>query len=96
MKINRALTYYYFTLATIHDKMRGGYIPIHNDKWAKQLAKTCVWSIIEKLCVDRRFIIETALDHEEADLAEKSAETDERQGKIVFLHELTPEEPSEY
>ncbi len=70
-KIVEALAYYYFSLATIHDKMRDeGYIPIHNNSEAKQLAKS-VWATIEKLCVDRQFIIKTALDHVEADLARK-------------------------
>jgi len=58
-KIDEALAYYYFSLATIHDKMRDdGYIPIHNNSEAKQLAKS-VWAIIENLCVDRQFIIKT-------------------------------------
>lgn len=74
-KIDEALAYYYFSLATIHDKMRDeGYIPIHNNSEAKQLAKS-VWATIEKLCVDRQFILKTALDHVEADLAKKPAET---------------------
>jgi len=95
-RIDEALSYYYFSLATIHDKMReGDYIPIHNDRSAKQLAES-VWAIIKKLCVDRQFIIKTALDHIMTDLAEKEeAETDFQQGKIGFLQELPPEEPSE-
>ncbi|MBC8470958.1 MAG: hypothetical protein H8D56_15910 [Planctomycetes bacterium] len=76
-KIDEALAYYYFSLATIHDKMRDeGYIPIHNNSEAKQLAKS-VWATIEKLCVDRQFIIKIALDYVEADLARKKpAETE--------------------
>lgn len=71
LKIDEALAYYYFSLATIHDKMYDeGYTPIHNDSCAKQLAES-VWAIIENLCVDRRFIIETALDHVKTDLAKK-------------------------
>lgn len=94
-KIDEALAYYYFSLATIHDKMREEYIPIHNDSRAKQLANTGVWPIIENLCVDKQFIIRTALGHVEADLDEEPAETDFRQDKIGFLQELKPEEPSE-
>jgi len=67
-KIDEALAYYYFSLATIHDKMRDeGYIPIHNNSEAKQLAKS-VWATIEKLCFDRQFIIKTALDYVKSDL----------------------------
>lgn len=76
LKIDEALAYYYFSLATIHDKMREGYTPIHNDSWARQLANTGVWPIIENLCVDRQFIIKTALDHVKADL-EKPTETEQ-------------------
>jgi len=89
--IDKALACYYFSLATIHDKMReGDYIPIHNDTYAKQLAKS-VWPTIENLCVDRRFIIKTALDNVEANLAQEPPETDPPQGKIGFLQELPPE-----
>ncbi len=78
-KIDEALAYYYFSLATIHDKMRDeGYIPIHNNSEAKQLAKS-VWATIETLCVDRQFIIKIALDHVEADLAKKPAETGQKE-----------------
>jgi len=78
-KIDEALAYYYFSLATIHDKMRDeGYIPIHNNSEAKQLAKS-VWAIIENLCVDRQFIIKTAIDHVEADLAKKPAGTGQKE-----------------
>ena len=75
-KIDEALAYYYFSLATIHDKMRDdGYIPIHNNSEAKQLAKS-VWATIEKLCVDRQFILKTALDHVKTDIsANKPTET---------------------
>jgi len=70
-KIDEALAYYYFSLATIHDKMRNEeYTPIHNDRSAKQLAKS-VWPIIENLCVDRQFIIKAAFKYVKADLAIK-------------------------
>jgi len=71
LKIDEALAYYYFSLATIHDKMREGYILIHNETYAKQLAKS-VWPIIENLCVDRQFIIKAAFKHVKIDLAEKA------------------------
>ncbi len=71
-KIDEALVYYYFMLATIHDKMRDeGYIPIHNDAYAKQLAKS-VWPIIENLCVDRQCIIKDAFNCVKADLTAKT------------------------
>jgi len=74
-KIDEALAYYYFSLATIHDKMRNeGYIPIHNDTYARRLAKS-VWPIIENLCVDKQHIITTAFNHVEANPAQKPVET---------------------
>jgi len=95
LKIDEALANYYFLLATIHDKVREEYIPINNDIWPERLAKS-VWAIMENLYVDKQFIIKTALDHVIADLAEEEpTETDLEQGKIGFLQELTPEEPSE-
>mgnify|MGYP001105171346 CR=1 FL=1 len=80
LKIDEALAYYYFSLATIHDKMRNeGYIPIHNDSRAKQLANTGVWPIIENLCLDKQFIINTAFGHVEADLPKKP------EGNVVMM-----------
>ena len=74
-KIDEVLAYYYFSLATIHDKMRDeGYIPIHNDTYAKQLAKS-VWPIIENLCVDRQHIINAAFTYVKVDLAKKLTDT---------------------
>jgi len=84
-KINEALAYYYFSLATIHDKMREGYIPIHNDTCAKQLAKS-VWPHIENLCVDKQFIINAAFKYVKADLTDKTpAETEQTNAKSTFL-----------
>jgi len=84
-KIDETLAYYYFAIATIHDKMRNGaYTPIHNDSRAQQLAGTCVWPIIKNLCVDRRFIINAAFDYVKADLAEKQAKA-ENKGRLFII-----------